>query len=76
MLYLDLGELPGLFDGYRGLGPWRALVEFRRADYLGDPRRPLAEEVLDLVQRRTGERPEDRSGCSPCRVAWATASTR
>ncbi|MGD1050292.1 MAG: DUF1365 domain-containing protein [Solirubrobacteraceae bacterium] len=58
MLYLDLGELPGLFDGYRlASARGRALVEFRRADYLGDPRRPLAEEVLDLVQLRTGERP-------------------
>jgi DUF1365 family protein len=58
MLYLDLGELPALFDGYRlASARGRALAEFRRADYLGDPRRPLQEEVLDLVQRRTGERP-------------------
>jgi uncharacterized protein len=59
MVYLDLDELPGLFDGHplwsaRGPAPaW-----FRRADYLGDPRTPLAEAVRELVAVRTGTRPD------------------
>jgi DUF1365 family protein len=58
MLYLDLDELPALFDSYRlASGRGRALAEFRRADYLGDPRRPLATEVRELVAARTGRRP-------------------
>ena len=43
MLYLDLDELPGLFDPFwlwsaRG----RAPAWYKRADYMGDPQRPLA----------------------------------
>ena len=58
MLYLDLDELPGLFDEYlfasaRG----RALAEFRRSDHLGDPGRPLAQEIRSLVAARTGRAP-------------------
>jgi len=58
MLYLDLDELPAVFDG-RWL--WSArrpnLAWFRRADYLGDPRQPLERAVRDLVAERTGVRP-------------------
>ncbi|GIX35198.1 MAG: DUF1365 domain-containing protein [Lysobacteraceae bacterium] len=58
MLYLDLDELPTLFEG-RWL--WslnrRNLAEFRRSDYLGDPDRPLRSCVLDTVEAATGERP-------------------
>jgi hypothetical protein len=58
MVYLELGELPELFDSYRlASARGRALAEFRRSDYLGDPARPLAEEVRDLVAARTGVRP-------------------
>jgi uncharacterized protein len=58
MLYLDLDELPALFDGYRlASARGRAPVEFRRADYLGDPRRALADEIRELVAARTGARP-------------------
>jgi uncharacterized protein len=46
MLYLDLGELPRL-----------GLHAFQRADYLGDPSRDLAGEVLDRVERELGFRP-------------------
>jgi uncharacterized protein len=55
MAYLDLDELPQLFDG-RWLWSARrpALAWFRRADYLGDPAVPLAEEVRALVRERTG----------------------
>jgi DUF1365 family protein len=58
MLYLDLAELPSLFPGSRLWSAVRpALVWFRRADYLGDPREPLDESVRRLVERATGRRP-------------------
>lgn len=58
MLYLDLEELPRVFDG-RWLWSARrpALAWFRRADYLGDPAVPLDCAVRDLVAERTGIRP-------------------
>ena len=59
MSYLDLDELPQLLDRSRlwsARGP--ALAWFRRADYLGDPERPLREAVLDVVEQRAGVRPE------------------
>lgn len=58
MAYLDLDELPGLFDG-RWLWSARrpAVAWFRRKDYLGDPAVPLADAVRELVTERTGVRP-------------------
>ncbi|MEO8603948.1 MAG: DUF1365 domain-containing protein [bacterium] len=57
-LYLDLDELPTLFDGRWLWGvERRALAAFHRADYLGDRRVPLADAVRDLVAARTGRRP-------------------
>jgi len=58
MLYLDLAEIPRVFDG-RWLWSARrpSVAWFRRADYLGDSRVPLDEAVRDLVQQRTGRRP-------------------
>ena len=59
MLYLDLAELPGLFDRF-----WlwsarrRALARFRREDHFGDPAVPLDESVRDLVEQETGTRPQ------------------
>jgi DUF1365 family protein len=58
MMYLDLAELPHLFDR----APFwsarrRALAWFKRSDYLGDPRVPLDAAVRDLVAARTGARP-------------------
>lgn len=59
MVYLDLDELPRLFDGSRlWSAQGRALASFRRSDHLGDPERPLAESVRELVLERTGSRPE------------------
>jgi len=59
MMYLDLDELPCLFDRW---WLWSArrhnLACFRRADHLGDPRLPLDECVRQLVGDRTGRRPE------------------
>jgi DUF1365 family protein len=58
MLYLDLAELPRVFDRSRLWSATRpALAWFRRADYLGDPRQPLDESVRRLVAREMGRRP-------------------
>lgn len=58
LMYLDLAELPELFDGHP---LWsarrRAPARFRRADYLGDPSVPLDTAVRDLVEQRLGRRP-------------------
>jgi len=56
--YLDLDELPELLDPFplwaaRGPAPAR----FDRADFMGDPRRPLAECARDEVETATGTRP-------------------
>jgi uncharacterized protein len=55
MAYLDLDELPQLFDRHRlwsARGP--APAWFRRADYLGDPEVPLRDAVRALVAERIG----------------------
>ncbi len=58
MMYLDLGELPELFDRHPLWSARRpAAAWFRRSDYLGDPAVPLEEAVRSLVKERTGERP-------------------
>jgi uncharacterized protein len=58
MVWLDLDELETVF---RGRWLWSArrptLAWLRRADYLGDPSRPLDACVRDLVEARTGQRP-------------------
>ena len=54
LLYLDLDELPAALERSR---LFAAIARFRRADHLGDPARPLRDEVLDLVAARTGARP-------------------
>ncbi len=58
MAYVDLAELPTLFDPFWLWSARRgALAWFKRSDYLGDPRLPLDQAVRDLVQQRTGRRP-------------------
>ncbi len=59
MAYLDLDELPRLFDG-RALWSARspAAAWFRRADHMGDPRVPLKDAVRELVEQSTGTRPD------------------
>jgi DUF1365 family protein len=52
--YVDLAELPEIFEGS---WIWR-VARFRRSDHLGDPARPLADEVGALVKARTGSAPE------------------
>jgi DUF1365 family protein len=58
MLYLDLAELPALFDG---TPLWsarrRAPAWFKRSDYLGPAEIPLDTAVRELVRERTGTRP-------------------
>jgi DUF1365 family protein len=59
MIYLDLDELPALFDASAFWSARRpALAWFRRADYLGEQEVPLKEAVLALVAQRTGTHPE------------------
>jgi DUF1365 family protein len=59
MVYLDLDELPELFDGHPLWSARRpALGWFRRSDYLGDPAIPLDRAVRALVAEHTGYRPE------------------
>lgn len=58
MMFIDLDELPTLFDG-RWFWSSREpnLAYFRRKDHLGDSRMPLEECVRNLVQERVGKRP-------------------
>lgn len=58
LVYVDLAELESLF-GRRGFWStrWPALARFRRADFLGDASRPLADCVRELVELQTGYRP-------------------
>lgn len=57
LMYLDLDELPTVFDGRWLWSSDRfALAQFRRTDHLGDPRVPLDQAVRDLVVQRTGQR--------------------
>lgn len=57
MMYLDLEELPQVFDPYWLWSAHRpALSWFRRCEHLGDPQQPLADAVRDLVARQTGRR--------------------
>jgi uncharacterized protein len=54
LMYLDLGELPGVLDPYP---LWPAPAGFRRQDFMGDPGRPLDECARDAVEAATGNRP-------------------
>jgi DUF1365 family protein len=59
MMYLDLAELDRVFEG-RWLWSTRRfnVAWFRREDHLGDPSLPLDTAVRDLVERKTGRRPQ------------------
>jgi len=59
MMYLDIDELPHLFDCVPFWSARRpALAWFRRKDYYGDAHKSLRECLSDLVQKETGERPD------------------
>ena len=58
MMYLDLDELPALFEGRWFWSTSRAaLARFRREDHLGDPDTPLVDSVRELVEKETGTKP-------------------
>jgi uncharacterized protein len=58
LMYLDLAELPAVLDPFPLFSARRpAPARFRRADFMGDLRRPLAECALDAVEAETGSRP-------------------
>lgn len=59
LAYLDLDELPQVLDPYPLWSARRpAPARFHRADFIGDPARPLAECARDAVETETGERPD------------------
>jgi len=58
LVYVDLDELDTVFGQFGFWSTrWPALARFRRADHLGDPDRPLADCVRELVEQQTGHRP-------------------
>ena len=58
-MFLDLAELPRLFDGHPLWSYQRFnLAYFRRRDYFGDPSASVEASVRDLVRQRTGIRPD------------------
>ncbi len=59
MMYLDLDELPRVFEGRWFWSTSRAaLARFRRTDHLGNKDQPLRDAVLDLVESESGHRPK------------------
>ena len=59
MVYLDLDELPKLFDRYWLWSATRpALAWFRRGDHLGDPKQSLKASVATLIEREGGCPPQ------------------
>jgi uncharacterized protein len=58
MMYLDLAELPGLFDPFWCWSARRpALARFQRSDYHGDATVALADAVRTTVAQHTGRQP-------------------
>jgi uncharacterized protein len=59
MVMFDLGDLEEVVAATPlwSTGPW-APVQFRRRDYLDGTDRPLAQTLADLVEARTGRRPD------------------
>jgi DUF1365 family protein len=59
MMYLDLDELPTLFSKRWFWSASRpALARFRRDDHLGPSDKPIADVIRDLVEMKTGKRPD------------------
>ena len=59
LMYLDLEELPKLFDKrWFWSATGRALARFRRTDHIGDAAEPLDATVRTLVESEVGRRPE------------------
>ena len=58
MLYLDLDELPTLFEKTHFWSYNKAnIAYFKRADYYGNASKPLKQEVSDLIRKTTGQAP-------------------
>lgn len=58
MLYLDLDELPTLFQKFWLWSLERGnIATFKRKDHLGSPDKDLKTSVYDLVEQHTGQRP-------------------
>jgi DUF1365 family protein len=58
MMYLDLDELPTLFKNSLLWSYNKAnIASFKRADYYGDPQKPLKNEISDLIHAATGQYP-------------------
>ncbi|MDR5903216.1 DUF1365 domain-containing protein [Halomonas icarae] len=61
MAWLDLDELPELFDGVPGFSARRpALACFRRHDYLAPHDRPLEQVVREEIAHQLGDAPDGR----------------
>ena len=59
LMYIDLAELPRLFEKRWFWSSKRpALARFRRSDHVGRPDEPLAQSVRTLVAEQTGETPK------------------
>jgi len=55
LVYLDLDELDQVFAGrWAWSTKYPTFAWFRRQDHLGDPHKPLADSVRELVHERTG----------------------
>ena len=58
MMYLDLDELPTLFKNSLFWSYNKAnIASFKRADYYGDPQKPLKNEISDLIYAATDQYP-------------------
>jgi len=59
MMYLDMDELPGLFDRF---WLWSDrhfnLAWFKRADHVGEASKPLKQTISDMLYEHTGIRTE------------------
>lgn len=56
MMYLNLDELPTLFNVYKGWSYLKPnIASFKREDYYGDPTQPLKTEITNLVKNVTGQ---------------------
>lgn len=57
MMYLDLDELPHLFNGFKCWGYLKpTLAWFKREDYFGNPQQSLKTEIAQLVMQATGRK--------------------
>ena len=61
LMYLDLAELDRVFEKrWFWSADKPAVAWFNRRDHMGDPSRPLEDEIRTLVERETGRRPKGR----------------